>query len=79
MTIFILVSAYSDDDGNFGAEVKGIFKTREEAQVALKEFHDKTLNNFTDPDDDSNDNYFDISEEEDIVIRTTGHIVEKEI
>ena len=79
MTVFILVSAYSDDDGNFGGEVKGIFKTREEARVALQEFHDKTLNNFYDPSDDYGSDYFDISEEEDSTDRVEAHIVEKEI
>lgn len=81
MAVFILVGAYSDDDGNFGGEVRGIFKTREEARVALKKIHDETLEDFMDPDDCCSDNYdyFDISENDDIVVRTQVRIVEKEI
>ena len=79
MTVFILVSASSDDDGNFGSEVRGIFKTKEEARVALKEFHDKTLENFMEPDDDYGSDYFDVSEEDDSTDRVEAHIIEKEI
>ena len=81
MTVFILVGASSDDDGNFGGEVRGIFKTREEARAALKKIHDETLEDFMDPDDccSANYDYFDISENDDIVVRTQVRIVEKEI
>lgn len=80
MKLFALVEAYSDDDGNFGSEIRSIYKTKEEAIKALQARYEEVLTYFNDPNDDFDDEYyFDISEMDDIEVRREGHIEELDI
>ena len=82
MKKFIIVEAVSDDDGNFYADVEGIFDSEDEAKKHLKKRHDEVMTYFNDPDDgeyEEDDSYWDISENDDIEIRRVMSIREVEM
>ena len=81
MKVFLIIEAYSDDDGNVGSLVHSTHKTRDEALAELKVYHDDVVSRFSDPDDtyEDGDSWFDISEADDIAIRNVVQITELDI
>ena len=80
MKLFIIVEASIDDDGNLNGCIHSIHKTRQEASKELNKYRKEVIGWFDDPYEDyKKDHYFDISEDDDISIRTECHIEEVEI
>ena len=80
MKLFIIVEASSDDDGNLNGGIHSIHKTLEDARKELNKYRKKVVGWFDDPYVDSKSGvYFDISEDDDMSIRTECHIQEVDV
>ena len=80
MKLFAVVESSIDDDGNLNGNIHSIHKTREDASKELNKYRKKVIKYFDNPYEDSQDGYyFDISEDDDMYIRTECHIEEIEV
>jgi len=80
MKLFIVVGAIVDNIDNLDSEIVKVCKTQEEAQQALKDYHDNVLTNYLIPgniiDDEfmEEEGYFDVSDKD---MRITASIEEE--
>lgn len=81
MKVYVVSQAISDDDCNFYSQVEGVYTDETKAISKVKEVHDEVVGYFKDPDDDyeDGDRFFEIYEADDIQIRRSVTIEEKEV
>jgi len=79
-TIYLIIEADTDEEGNFHTGVHSIHNAKTEAVKELAELHKEVKSNFDDPVDEYvRGRYFDINEEDDLVIRHRAELEEQTI
>ncbi|MBR4378256.1 MAG: hypothetical protein IKP50_05210 [Bacilli bacterium] len=81
MKVYVVSQAISDDDGNFYSSVEGVYTDETKAISKVKEVHDEVVDWFENPEDDyeDGDRFFEIYEADDIGIRRSVTVEEKEV